>query len=278
MTGLLLVLVGACAIEAGASIGKYQVKKGCESVYMMGFLDSIWGTLLYLFLLWSGSEVWRFAWESLPTFTVRAILEVLQAHVTVLAISRADRSTFGFIRIGTIPLLLMVDIALGYAFTGTQLLGIAVIVFSLVLLLARRGMRTNGIGFVIVSTVNAVATLSLFKYDIVHWNSVAAEQIPVLIVLLVYFLVMARVRCGESVLVRMWQPILLLQSLCTGIGTVTISYGYLLLPASLATTAVRSGGLLWSIISGNLVFKERRLWLKIAAAVLCIGGLILLAR
>ena len=278
MTGLLLVLFGACAIETGASIGKYEVKRGCESVYMMGFLDSIWSTLLYLFLLWTGSEVWRFSSASLPTFTVRAVLDVLQAHITVLAISRADRSTFGFIRIGTIPLLLIVDIALGYAFTGMQLIGMGVIVFSLLLLLMRRTMRMNGIGFVLISTVNAVATLSLYKYDIAHWNSVAAEQIPVLVLLLLYFLIMARVRCGERVLTQMWQPMLLLQSLAVGIGTVTVSYGYLLLPASLATTVVRSGSLLWSILSGNLLFKERSFWLKILAAVLCIGGLALLAR
>lgn len=278
MTGLLLVLFGACFTEGGASMGKYQVKRGGESIYMMGFLDGIWGTLLFLFLLWSGAEVWRFSWDSLPTFLIRAVLEVLQAHMTVVAISKADRSTFGFIRIGTIPLLLMVDIALGYAFTGTQLIGTGLIVCSLVFLLIRRSMRTEGIWYVVIATVNAVATLSLFKYDLAHWNSLVAEQVPVLILLVCYFFVMAKIRAGENVLLRMWQPALLLQSLCVGIGTVTISYGYVLLPASMATAAVRSGSLLWSILSGSLLFAERSFWMKILGAVLCIAGLVLLAR
>ncbi len=84
MTGLLLVLFGACFTEGGASMGKYQVKRGGESVYMMGFLDGIWGTLLFLFLLWSGAEVWRFSFNSLPTFLIRSVLEVLQAHMKAL--------------------------------------------------------------------------------------------------------------------------------------------------------------------------------------------------
>ena len=222
--------------------------------------------------------MWLFSWDTLPTFAVRAVLEVLQAHMTVVAISKADRSTFGLIRIGTIPLLLTIDIILGYAFTTQQLLGTGLIVCSLVFLLMRRSMRTDGIGYVLVATVNAVATLSLFKYDLVHGNSVVAEQVPVLLLLVGYFLVMARVRAGENVLQKMWRPALLLQSLCVGIGTVTISYGYVLLPASLATTVVRSGGLLWSILSGNFLFKERSFGMKAFGAALCVAGLILLAR
>lgn len=277
MTGLLLVLFGSFAVESGASIGKDQVKKGGESVYMMGFLDASWGTLLYLFLLWSGSELWQFSWNLWPTFAIRSVLEVLQAHMTVIAISKADRSTFGFIRIGTIPLLLLVDIVLGYTLTSMQILGMGLIVCSLVFLMIRRSMNMSGIWYVLVATVNAVATLSLFKYDLEHGNSLVAEQVPVLLLLLCYFFVMARVRAGENILRRMWQPILLLQSLCTGIGTVTISYGYVLLPASIATTAVRSGGLLWSILSGNLLFQERSFRMKVLAAALCILGLVFLA-
>ena len=161
MTGLLLVLLGAFSAEVGATIGKREVKKGTESVYMMGFLDAMWGVLLYVFLILSGAQVWKFSSDSLPTFGIQCVLEVLQAHMTVLAINKADRSTFGFIRIGTIPLLLTVDVLLGYTLSSMQIAGMATIVCALFVLLMHRGMNKKGIGYVIVATVNAVATLSL---------------------------------------------------------------------------------------------------------------------
>ena len=71
MTGLLLVLLGAFSAEVGATIGKREVKKGTESVYMMGFLDAMWGVLLYVFLIlsgapWWGTSVWSASWTGRP--------------------------------------------------------------------------------------------------------------------------------------------------------------------------------------------------------------------
>lgn len=272
------MLFGSFSSEAGASIGKREVQSGHESIYMMGFLDALWGVALFAALLTTGSEVWRFSAASLPTFLLRAVLEIFQAHMTVLAITMADRSTFGFIRIGTIPLLLAVDAVLGYAIGGTRLIGIALIVAALCLLLVKRGMTTKGIGYVLVTTVNAVITLSLMKYDITHFNSVGAEQILILLVLLSYFFIMARIRLGERLLELMWCRTLLLQSLAVGIGTVLISFGYALLPASIATTVTRAFAVLWAVLSGNMMFKERHLALKIAGAVICITGLAFLMR
>ncbi len=278
MTGLLLVLLGALSAEAGASIGKREVQKGHESIYLMGFLDAAWGVLLFGVLLLTGSETWRFSAASLPTFGLRAVLEVFQAHMTVMAITKADRSTFGFLRIGTIPLLLMVDVVLGYAVAGTQVIGITMIIGALILLVAERGMTTNGITYVLITAVNAVITLSLMKYNITHFNSVGSEQLLILVILLVYFFTMSSLRSREHPLRLMWQPMLLAQSLAIGIGTVLGSFGFAYLPASIATTVSRSVALLWAVISGNLWFREKSMTLKIIAGAICVAGLVMLMR
>lgn len=88
----------------------------------------------------------------------------------------ADRSTYGFLRVLTIPLLLLVDLALGYSLSQGQIVGVSILTLSVLLLLLNHGLRTKGIGFVLLSAVNAVVTLSLFKYDITHFNSVEVEQ------------------------------------------------------------------------------------------------------
>jgi drug/metabolite transporter (DMT)-like permease len=277
MTGLLLVLFGALSAEMGSSIGKREIQQGRESIYMMGFLDALWGVLLYVGILAAGSDVWKFSIASFPTFGLRAVLEIILAHISVIAITKADRSAYGFIRIGTIPLLLAVDVTLGYTLTGAQFTGIGIIMCALALLLVRRGLGTKGIWYVLSTTLIAVVTLSLFKHNITHFNSVAAEQTIILTLLLAYFFLMACIHMREQPLRFMLQPTLLLQSLLVGIGTVTVSFGYLFLPASVTVTVVRAGSLLWAILSGSLYFKERNFILKIVGAILCIVGLLFLA-
>ncbi|KKS99535.1 MAG: hypothetical protein UV75_C0003G0011 [Candidatus Giovannonibacteria bacterium GW2011_GWA1_43_15] len=184
--------------EISDSLGRRAVRNHTESIYTMGFLSIFWSAI---FLIAAG--IWRhsfiFSLASLPFFAVRSILEILQLHMGILAIVKSERSSYGFIRTMTVPLLLIADLALGYAIGLKQIIGIIIIFLALIILFLDRGINRRGVGFVIFSAVNAVLTISLFKYDIAHFNSVEAEQSIIYIILMIY-LFLALILCTKKIL------------------------------------------------------------------------------
>ncbi len=277
MIGLLLIFTSTFLTEVQDSIGKKSVKAGVESIYTMGFLSLLWGFLFFLFSILFIKKEFLFSVSSLPVFLPRAVLEVILAHISVRAITTADRSTFSLVRIGTIPLLLAVDLMLGYRIGKTELLGLFAIISALLLMFRSRSISKKGIRLVIASAILAVATLSLFKYDITHFNSVEAEGFLINGILLLYFFFMARTVAKENPLARLSEPRLLLQSLVAGLGGILANFAYLYASASVMTAATRAFSVLWAILSGNVYFKEKHAAAKFATFCFIAVGLVLLA-
>ncbi len=275
MIGLLLVLTSTFFWEIGFLIGKDKVKKHKESIYTMGFLSLFWGTII---LVATGliRDSFVFSASSLPTFGIRIFLEIVQAHIIMLAITKSDRSTFGFLRIITIPLLLMADVALGYTITPLQIVGIGTIVLSLILLFINHGIKKQGAWLVLFTAVNAPVTIFLYKYNITNFNSVEAEQGILFLILMVYFFFMAYFMTKENPILFLRKPIFFLQSLSMGLGSVVMSFAYLLAPASIITTGKRSFSILWTMISGNIYFHEKHFLIKFFSFILIVAGLVLL--
>lgn len=275
MIGPILAIIAMFFSEIGISVGKAGVRDHRESIYTMGFLNLLWGTLV-LFAIAFLRQEFIFSYESLPTFGIRMLLEIAQAHVGILAIVKADRSTAGFLMIITIPLLLIIDTALGYTVEPIQSAGIAIIVIALVFLLMNHGIRMKGIWYVLFAAVNAAATISLYKYNITNFNSVEAEQGFSMIILMIYFLAMALFVARENPLQLLKQPRFLAQSFSMGVGTVFVSFAYLFAPASIITTAKRSAAILWATMSGNLYFHEKKLVVKVVSFIFIAVGLVFL--
>lgn len=275
MVTLLLVASGAFFSEIGLSLGKKLERDGKESIYAMGFLMLFWGgVFFFLIALFRGSFV--FALASLPTFALRAVLEIAQAHVTMRAIVEADRSTFSFIRVLTIPLLLSVDIFLGYTLGFSQIVGIGLITVAIAVFFASSGISKRGVWFVFFTAVNAVATISLFKYHITHFNSVEAEQGIITVILLIYFFIMARFITKENPFRLLTKRKFFFQSFTQGIGSVLLSFAYLFTAPSVIITAKRSFSILWATLAGSVYFKEKKLIVKILLFLIISAGLVLL--
>lgn len=100
ITGFLLALFSTFFDEVSSSIGKKEVLEKKESIYTMGFLNIFWALLFFAFIIVFVKQEFLFSLSSLPTFIPRAILELAQAHFTILAIVYAERGVFGFIRTG----------------------------------------------------------------------------------------------------------------------------------------------------------------------------------
>lgn len=277
MFGIILVAIGTFFEEVSDSIGKIKVNLRQESPYTMAFLSLFWGTVLFALIGLIKKSSFVFSLASWPTFTLRAILEIIQLYVSVFAIIKADRTTFSFIRTITIPLLLLVDLALGYKIGLIPVAGISLIVIALFIAFSNHGLKKQGLGFVIFSAVNAVITISLFKFDIAHFNSVVAEQLFMNLILLAFFSSLALIRAKENPFSFLTKPVFCWQSAAMGLGGVVESFAYNFGAASIMTAAKRSSAIFWSLLSGKAYFREKNFAFKIFIFSLLLAGLILLS-
>lgn len=275
MLGIIFTGIAQFFAEISTSIGKYEVEHKRESFYAFGFLNAFWATVFLIAIALMRGE-FVFSMASLPTFALRVVLESILMFVSLKAVIVADRSTFSFIRVSTIPLLLGADLALGYAISTPQFAGIALILIALVILFTGEGLGRTGKLWSLFSAVLAAATLTLYKYNIEHFNSVEAEQALLHTIMFLVLLVAARWYTRESLFALLIRPPFLVQSLFSGIASVLLSYAYVFAPASIITTAKRVFEILGAITSGQMVFHEKNLAIKLFSFALIAIGLVFL--
>lgn len=275
MLGILFTAVAGFFKEISDSLGKREVSDHKQSIYTMGFLSIFWVAIFFIVIaLFRHSFIFSLA--SLPTFGLRAVLEIFQTYAGIRGMVDAERGSYSLIRTGTIPLLLIADIVLGYSISSYQIAGIFIIFISLLIFFLNHGVSKQGLGWTIFSTVNAAVTISLFKYNITHFNSIEAEQILIFLIIMVYLLVSARFWGYENPILALKKPVFFLQASSSGLGDLLGSFAFIFASASIITTSQRSFAVLWALFSGNLYFHEKELGRKIFSLVLIILGLILL--
>lgn len=277
MFGILLSSLGSLFDEVSASIGKFEMAHRKESLYTTAFLDLFFGVSILFVVVLVNPNSFIFSMASLPTFGIRAVLEVFQVFFTLLAVMKADRSTLSFIRIGTIPLLFAVDMFLGYSIGSSQMFGLGVIVSGLFFLFMNRSIDKKNIGYAIFTSINAVFTISLYKYDISHFNSVVGEQLVMGAFLAILSLAAAFYFTKENPFRFLMKPVFLLQSATSGLSGTLTSFAYGFGPASVILAATRSSSVLCAIVSGNHYFHEKHVILRLAIFAVLAGGLVLLA-
>ena len=276
MFGILLTLLGTLCEEVASTIVKARVVQQEVSLYTAGFLNLFWVVLGFLCIAFFVPGTFVFSAASFPTFVARAVLEIAQAHMTIKALATAARSGFTFIRTLTVPLLLLVDFVLGYTLSAQQMIGIGLIVIVLIVLFMNHGVEGQGREAVLFIAINAVITLSLYKYHITYFNSVIAEQLLIMSILSVYFFINSLI-VRENPFLFLKKKIFFLQSVSMGIGTAAESFAFVFAPASIITAAKRSGAVLWSIVSGHIYFHEKHLFLKVLGFIGLVVGIIFLA-
>ncbi len=276
MIGVLLTAGATLFDEFTDSIGKSQVAARKQSVYTLGFLSMFWVFIILLVSALISADKMVFNPASWPTFTIRMVLEILQSHFTVLAVTQADRSTFGFIRTLTVPLVLLVDVVLGYQMGAGQMVGIGLMVLSFTILFFNHGITRRGAWLTAFTAVNAVATISLYKYDITHFNSVQVEQGAASFIVMIYFFIAAWWLVKENPARFLFKGVSSIQAASSGISGVVLSFAYLFAAASVITAAKRAFAVMWSILSGKVYFKEKHPVIKILCFLLIAAGLVLL--
>ena len=198
MLGFVLTILSSFFNEVSDVIGKQKMRQGEVSVWTTGFLTLIFGIILFLVAAFIRGS-FHFSIQSLPTLIPRIILEIILSWITITTLSRANRSTFGFVRTLTIPLLLLADIIMGYGVGQYQVIGMLIITVAITFFVGFSGrIEKRGIGFLLLSATLPVFTLSLFKYNITHFNSIETEQIIVSLAILIFFYIMAIYKAKEK--------------------------------------------------------------------------------
>ena len=276
MFGVIIVFLSSFFVEISDSISKFELKQKQIGLYSLAFVNSLAITLIFIGVnIFQGEFI--FSPASLPTLGLRAVLEIILTYIALEAIAQADRSTHGFVRILTMPFLLAVDFLLGYQINNFQLAGILVVIFSLFLFFSCQGVKKPGAWLSFGTAVIAVATISLYKYDITYYNSVAAEQTIIHLVLFIFLLPMAFFKAKENPFSFFKHKVFCFQSLLNVIPSFLNSYAYAFAPASIILSAYRSSAVFWSVVSGRAYFHEKHFLIKMLCLILLIGGIILLA-
>lgn len=255
MLGILLAFSGNFFGEFASSFGKQLLEKKELSIYLYGAVNYFLLTVLFLVIVFIGGESFLLGGGAL-LFFARSFFEIMQAELQLRALQFADRTTFGFLRTLTIPLLLVVDLALGYMLTMTQFVGVLLVTLSLVFMFFGKRMNRSGFYLSLFSAINAVITISLYKYNITHFRSVAVEGFYITLLLALYFIVRSAMLHGSRSFPLLLRRPVLLSSLGNGVASVLVSFAYQYGPASLILAMVRAGALFWSFFSGALYFHE----------------------
>ncbi|CAN5622348.1 hypothetical protein BH23PAT1_BH23PAT1_1990 [soil metagenome] len=256
-------------------MGKSAMHSHAETIYSMGFLGLFWAVVFFAASPFFGID-FRLDSASLPTLFIRVILEILVAYLVIRAISVADRTTTAFLALLTIPLLLIVDISIGYRLQPMQIIGVLVILAALASLFGHNPKDKPGVKLVILAAIMAVATTSLYKYNITNYNSVAGEQLVVTSCLLLFFGLFSGIKTREHPIRLLFRPFSGVQSLFNGLGIAALSFAYLLAPPSIVITLKRSLSLLWAIFFGRAFFHEKALGHKLIGFAVVVVGITLI--
>jgi hypothetical protein len=276
MFGVIIIFFSTFFDEIANSITKAKLSQKQISPYSIGVVNCLLVAIFFVVINIVKQE-FIFSLASLPTLIIRALLEIILTLTVLKATVLADRSTFGFVRVITMPLLLIVDFLLGYKINIWQFFGISIIIFSLFIVFFYQGTKKQGAYLSLSTAVLAVATITLYKYDITHYNSVAAEQTIVYLILMTFLANMAFFKAKENPFAFLKQKIYFFQTLINVIPSLANSYAYAFAPASIILSAYRSSAVFWTVVSGKVYFKEEHLFIKLVCLSLLVGGIILLA-
>jgi hypothetical protein len=276
--GIFIGFLGAFFEEGNNTITKKTTNT--LSIYQLGFLTSCIGASTFLLVIitklsFQSSQI-SFNPDSIPLLIIRICLEVLQSYMTIQAIRNADRSTFGVIRIITIPLLVIADIILGYSFSFWAMTGVFIIISSFLFFnVYHKTLHMHGWKYVLITSINAVLTLSAYKYSIdVYKNSFEIDQGIVYLSLFIFWGI-TLIKKKESVFNKNSGYYILKVIPFVSFSTYLISASYLYINASVATAVKRASEMVWSILFGKFVFNEQNFSIKLIFCLFLLLGIAL---
>ncbi len=274
--GVGLSALGSLAEEASCSIGKKEMALHVESPFTFGMLNAVWMVAISLFLILFVRHTFLFSLATLPFFCTRMVLEIALAHGTVRAIQIAERTTYGLLRVITIPVLLIADVVIGSGLGWMQILGVIVIILSMIVFFLNHGFARRGVWLVVATSITGAITSLLYRYTLTHGNAVEAESLISGTLIATYFFFQARHHEQKNPFTHLRNRLIVFQSAAFGASSIILGFSFLFAPSSVVMAVKRSAAVIWSMIAGIAVFHERDRVTKTIAATLAVIGVVLL--
>jgi hypothetical protein len=268
-----ILLAATLLEETSETLGKKGVRQGRETVFNLAFLSMFWTVIFLIISVFLGAKL-KLNPSSFPTLSLRILVECLLDYAAALAVVRADRSTLGFLRLMTIPIVLIADIGLGYHLSVFQLVGV-LIMFAGLAVAFHKAPTPRGLWNGISVSILGATSITLYKWDVTHYNSVAAEQILVYSCVLVVFFIISCARSGSPLKLLMRRQTGT-QSVTFGLGLAVESFAINFAPASVIVALKRTLAVMWTIIFGRHYFRETRTRQKVFAGAVLVVGLVMI--
>lgn len=272
MIGSILAFFEALFTEGSSTLGKQTLKEKGESPYSFLAITYIMGALVLFMVSLATKQEFIFSLQSIPFFTARLILDMILGYVGVKALMLFDRSFFSLVRVMTIPLLLLFDVLLGNTVSLLEMVAIGGMFFIFLLLCEYEHFTLSKMRIALPFALLPAFTLTLYKYDITHFNSVFAEQCISLFFLALFAFVMDLVIYKENPLRLFANPRIIAQATCAGIAEVAASFAYVFGTASVITGLRRAYSILFGLVSDVYIFKKKEdtLTLFSIAGIVCL--------
>ena len=275
MLGIIFVTISAFLSEIASSTGKWAIKHHWEHPAVMGLLNNVWTTGYFLLIALVTPNSIVIVPASIPFLILLLVDYLIQTGATLTAIGRASRSTFSLLRTLTIPILACIDALTRTDVAPEKFFAMACMFLIAVWLYRNHGIEKSGAWLSVFTAVNAAFGIALTKYIFDMGTSVVAVHLIYGCITSVMLLVWSK-QDRASISRKHWKFIAY-QSAAFGLGSVFGGYALTFAPASIVTAASRSLDVLFSIIFGHAIFKERHIKEKVIGAIGITVSLIILA-
>jgi hypothetical protein len=270
----ILVFIGHFFEELSATASKHAFSVRIFSYTLYGFLSHVLSAFFFGTYVWVNGNTFHYNLDALPLFAIRLVTEIIQCEIIYRALVQSERTTFGFARVLTIPILLLFDLAMGYTLSAPQMLGIAGISLASLAYFGIDHKKGDGVHLAVISALLSAVNIAVYKYDITHYNQAMVVQFYMATsVAFFYAIRVAFSVYDRALLVKLREhPLLGLTLLGQSAATLLISLAYTMAPASLILAISRASAVVWSLISGVFLFHEHKVIRKaFVCAVLAAG-------
>ncbi len=276
-TAIILVFIGSIFAELSISIGKFESNNKGEGIYSMAFLNTLGAFLVFFTLFLLKHNTLTFSKASIPLVLLLIGFEFIQIRLANTAVIRADRSIFSLVKSLTIPLLIIVDVFMGYSLSMATIVGCTVLFSGIGIVFLHHTNKKQHLLYPILSAVNSVITISIYKYLITNYNSVITQQLIIYGCLLIYSVLGIVYKEKTTIKHIIKNKLRDSQIASSAFASVLFSFAYKFAPASLVIAVERSLMVLFSLISGRFEFKEHVGKVRIFSAFMIIIGLIIIS-
>ncbi len=231
--------------------------------------------LISLFIVFSSLILIYLFWFKL-TFNVTNFLLILYLiagsivyyYFILKAVWIADRSTLNIFILLKIPLVLIIDLIIGYQLSNIQIIWILTI-FTLIAFINYKENKIynlNGLKYIIFAIIIWSINISIFKILVENGNNIPSLVIAYSLFSCIFFGIRLFIKWWISNFKFLTNKTFLLIWFVSSLNTLLIAFSYLFLPPSIITTYKNTFSLLRSHISAKVIFNEKYVFKKIIIA------------